>query len=139
MFRLLVTGSRDWSDAQVITRELEIVQAHEGEQVVLVSGHCPNGADKIAEDVAVKFGWMIERHPADWKTHGKRAGFVRNAEMVEQGADYCLAFVKDNSAGASNTVVKARIAKIPTKVLTSTTPVKTVPAWVLAETQKGGE
>ena len=139
MFRLLVTGSRDWSDVQVITRELEIVQAHEGEQVVLVSGHCPSGADKIAEEVAVKFGWMIERHPADWKTHGKRAGFVRNAEMVEKGADYCLAFVKDNSAGASNTVVKARIAKIPTKVLATTTPVKTVPAWVLAETQKGCE
>ena len=138
MFRLLVTGSRDWSDVQVITRELEIVQAHEGEQVVLVSGNC-RGADLIAEEVAVKFGWMIERHPADWKTHGKRAGFVRNAEMVEKGADYCLAFVKDNSAGASNTVVKARIAKIPTKVLATTTPVKTVPAWVLAETQKGGE
>jgi hypothetical protein len=138
MFRLLVTGSRDWSDARVITRELEIVQAHEGEQVVLVSGNC-RGADLIAEEVAVKFGWMIERHPADWKTHGKRAGFVRNAEMVEKGADYCLAFVKDNSAGASNTVVKARIAKIPTKVLATTTPVKTVPAWVLAETQKGGE
>lgn len=134
MFRLLVTGSRDWSDAQVITRELEIVQAHEGEQVVLVSGNC-RGADLIAEEVAVKFGWMIERHPADWKTHGKRAGFVRNAEMVELGADYCVAFVKDNSAGASNTVVKARIAKIPTKVIAVTTPVKTVPNWVLEQTK----
>jgi hypothetical protein len=135
MFRLLITGSRDWSDAQVIATELEIVQAHEGEQVVLVSGSCPTGADKIAEDIAVKFGWMIERHPADWKTHGKRAGFIRNGEMVEQGADYCVAFVKDSSPGASNTVVKARIAKIPTKVVAYTTPVKTVPAWVLEQTK----
>jgi predicted Rossmann fold nucleotide-binding protein DprA/Smf involved in DNA uptake len=70
MFRLLVTGSRDWSDAQVITRELEIVQAHEGEQVVLVSGNC-RGADMIAEEVAVKFGWMIERHPCSANWHAK--------------------------------------------------------------------
>jgi len=134
MFRLLVTGSRDWSNVDAVVRELEVVQAHEGEQVVLVSGNC-RGADLIAEDVAVKFGWIIERHPADWKTHGKRAGFVRNGEMVELGADYCLAFVKDNSAGASNTVVKARIAKIPTKVIATTTPVKTVPDWVLEQTK----
>jgi hypothetical protein len=134
MFRLLVTGSRDWSDVDAVVRELEVVQAHEGEQVVLVSGNC-RGADLIAEDIAVKFGWMIERHPADWKTHGKRAGFIRNGEMVELGADYCVAFVKDNSAGASNTVVKARIAKIPTKVIATTTPVKTVPNWVLEQTK----
>lgn len=135
MFRLLVTGSRDWSDAQAIVRELEVVNAHEGEQVVLISGNCATGADKIAEDVAVKFGWMIERHPADWKTHGKRAGFIRNGEMVDEGADYCVAFVKDSSPGASNTVVKARIAKIPTKVVAYTTPVKTVPEWVLEQTK----
>ena len=58
MFRLLVTGSRDWSDAQAIVRELEVVNAHEGEQVVLISGNCPTGADKIAEDVAV-FSQML--------------------------------------------------------------------------------
>jgi hypothetical protein len=137
MFRVLVTGSRKWSDADAIVRELEIVHAHEGERVVLVSGNC-DGADKMAEEVAIKYGWMIERHPADWKTHGKRAGFVRNAEMVKLGADYCLAFIQDESAGATNTVVKARIAEIPTKVVSRVTPVKTVPAWVLDET-KGGE
>jgi hypothetical protein len=138
MFRVLVTGSRKWSDADAIVRELEIVHAHEGERVVLVSGNC-DGADKMAEEVAIKYGWMIERHPADWKTHGKRAGFVRNAEMVKLGADYCLAFIQDESAGATNTVVKARIAEIPTKVVARVTPVKTVPAWVLDETKKGGE
>ena len=138
MFRVLVTGSRKWSDADAIVRELEIVQAHEGERVVLVSGNC-EGADKMAEEVAIKYGWLIERHPADWKTHGKRAGFVRNAEMVKLGADYCLAFIQDESAGATNTVVKARIAEIPTKVVARVTPVKTVPAWVLDETKKGGE
>jgi hypothetical protein len=134
MFRVLVTGSRTWSDVDAIVRELEVVQAHEGEQVVLVSGNC-HGADVMAEEVAVKFGWMIERHPADWKTHGKRAGFIRNGEMVELGADYCLAFIQDESAGATNTVVKARIAKIPTKVVARTTPVKTVPNWVLEQTK----
>jgi len=132
MFRVLVTGSRDWSDAQVVELLMQDIKRNAGEDVVLVSGNCPSGADKIAEDIAIKFGWTLELHPAQWKEHGKRAGFVRNAEMVELGADICLAFIKDESAGATNTVTKARIAKIPTVIKKEVSPVKTTPDWVLA-------
>src|SRR6478735_8400255 len=99
--RVLVTGSRDWEDEDVIREMLQSVDTNPW-NMVLVSGNCPTGADKIAERIAEEeLGWMIERHPADWAKYGKRAGFVRNAHMVSLGADVCLAFIKNESKGAT--------------------------------------
>lgn len=103
MFRLLITGSRSWNDVAVIESELRNVYRMYGSDVVLVSGACPTGADAQCERVAKIAGWLIETHPADWNKDGKRAGFVRNAKMVWLGADMCLAFIKDESAGAAHT------------------------------------
>jgi hypothetical protein len=121
MFRVLVTGSRDWEDVAAVRAEFDVIAQHEGKEVVLVSGNCPNGADKIAEDLASEYGWALELHPADWQTHGKSAGFKRNTAMVETGVQYCLAFIKNESAGASHTAKKAREAKVPTKVVAVST------------------
>ena len=76
--------------------------------VTVVHGACPKGADAIARDWVrhqlVNGGGALvraERHPADWQQHGRAAGFRRNAE-VALGADLCVAFVRDNSRGATN-------------------------------------
>lgn len=87
---------------------------------VLVSGHCKEGADKMAEEIwagwlgfsvsAAIFGGYIEIHPTDWKapcreTCGRNhriprnsssycpaAGDYRNLDMIALGARKCLAF-----------------------------------------------
>jgi hypothetical protein len=115
--RILITGSRDWEDVGAV--EQAMVKAALGvqyEQVTLVSGNCPTGADRIAEDVAMNLGMSVERHPARWDVLGKRAGFVRNVEMVSTGADVCLAFCRNNSRGTRMTIELARKAGIPTYV-----------------------
>ena len=107
-YRVLVTGSRTWDDKDFIWNMLDVLLA-ELRHVIIVHGACPKGADAIAQ------GWVrhhlinrrnsqvrAERHPADWQQHGRAAGFRRNAEMVRLGADLCLAFVRDNSRGATN-------------------------------------
>ena len=132
MFRLLITGSRDWSDVAVIEREFEVVAEHEGANVVLVSGGA-KGADTLCEQVAEKYGWVVERHLPDWSV-GKRAGFDRNRVMVEAGAHFCLAFILDDSAGASQCSRIAKEAKIPTKRIKATSP----NLWVV-DYLKGGE
>ena len=129
MFRLLITGSRSWSDVDAIKREFDVVAQHEGTDVTLVSGTA-GGADSMCEYVAKLLGWTVERHPADWSRDGRKAGFVRNRKMVELGADFCLAFIKDDSAGASMTARIAREAKIPTKVVK-------VASWVTEYVKEG--
>jgi len=115
MFRLLITGSRTWVDEKAIEKQFQLVYARYGHQVTLVSGACKNGADAICEAIAKYLYWEVETHPADWNAYGKSAGFKRNAQMVELGADACLAFIKDNSRGASHTAGLAEAAGIPTK------------------------
>ena len=111
MKRILITGSRTWTDVQFIK---ELFAWHPPKEVTLVSGNCPLGADAICEQIAKEFGWMLELHPADWKKHGKSAGFKRNKEMVDLGADKCYAFIKDGSKGATHTANLAEKAGIQT-------------------------
>lgn len=92
---------------------------------VIVHGQCPTGADKMADDWAQARGVEVERHPADWQKHHAGAGFIRNAKMVELGANICIAFVRvctrpkcarpgpHGSHGATDAAAKARRAGIP--------------------------
>lgn len=113
----MVTGSRDWKDVGLIHRELynawkDLV--YEDEDVLLVHG-CARGADSIAAETWLCQGFPVEEHPADWVQHGKRAGFVRNTEMVSLGADLCLAFIRNGSAGATMFAALAQGAGIPVR------------------------
>jgi hypothetical protein len=116
ILRILITGSRDWTDVRRIHFALEDfwVRANTPKGIILVSGACPTGADKIAEDYVGNRWGDLERHPADWTTHGKRAGFIRNSEMIKLGADICLAFIKNESKGATHTANLAEKAGILT-------------------------
>jgi hypothetical protein len=121
--RLLVTGSRDWEGVyatQRIHTFLNLVLALSdafGQKLTVVHGACPTGADQIIDAWALRredAGVTVERYPANWRLHGKRAGPRRNEAMVDLGADMCIGFLKDNSSGTRNTLALARNKGIPT-------------------------
>lgn len=122
-YRVLVTGSRDWRQHELVCLALDATfceATNASRLMTLVHGGCPNGADDQAADWA---NYMISRdlpvkvepHPANWQINGKRAGFIRNAHMVNLGADICLAFIRNCSRGASHTARLAEQAGIPVR------------------------
>lgn len=120
--RILVTGSRTWEDPSVIHDALleAAEDSTDSDPIVLVHGTA-DGADMMAEGIALGFGWQVERHPADWSQHGRRAGYVRNAEMVATNPDVCLAFIRDHSRGASMCADLASKKGIPLRIWTELT------------------
>lgn len=111
--RILITGSRTWADTTIIRRALASVWAP---STVLVSGACPKGADALCEACWTHWQGRVERHRANWDRDGRRAGFMRNAAMVAACADLCLAFIRDESRGASHTARLAQEAGITTRI-----------------------
>lgn len=114
-YRILVTGSRTWDDTEELRLALVRAATPHLPDVVLVHGGCPYGADTMAAQWAADMGIRLEDHPADWETFGKRAGFRRNAAMVELGADVCLAFIRDGSRSATHCADLAEQAGIPVR------------------------
>jgi hypothetical protein len=114
VYRVLVTGSRTWTDTTAITQALDDLHARHGHALTVVHGACPRGADAIADTWAARHQVPVQTFPADWST-GRAAGPARNAVMVATGPDECLAFIDDGSRGASDTAVRAEAAGIPTR------------------------
>lgn len=116
--RILVTGSRDWTDKVAVAQAIREAWLVAGRPygVVVVHGGA-RGADYIAGVYAKRLGFSVEPHPLDddaWNKHGKRAGYIRNKEMVDAGADVCLAFIRNESKGATMCAKLAEEAGIPT-------------------------
>lgn len=114
--RILVTGSRDWDDWRTLEMALEgAVRGISYHKVTIVHGDCPTGADYGADSWATQREIEVERHPADWDKHGRKAGPLRNIEMVDSGADICLAFIKNHSKGATHCANYAELKGIPVR------------------------
>lgn len=115
--RILITGSRTWSDRDFIFTEIHnaLTELNAWDDFVIVHGSCPSGADRHASEIAQSEFWDEEPHPAMWEELGRAAGFIRNIEMVKAGADICLAFIRAGSRGASHCAEQAELAGIKTR------------------------
>jgi hypothetical protein len=114
MTRLLITGSRDWTDYEFIRERLVALSANHDYKLTIVEGGA-RGADWHAMCVATRYGWPVEEFPADW-SKGRAAGIIRNQQMVDTMPDYCYAFIRNNSKGATHCANAAKKAGIPTVI-----------------------
>lgn len=142
MLRLLICGGRDFGKrpskfGAMTTAEYAVVAARRkferdffnikvneflecndkhmlGRDCEIVSG-LADGADTLAVDYAICNFKGLKEFAADWQTHKKAAGFIRNTEMK----DYLLRFderhviAMPGGNGTAHMVKIARIAGIP--------------------------
>lgn len=93
MHRLLITGSRNWTNLTILTRTLDLLTQGK-EDVVIVHG-AAKGADLMAARWAEANHLRVEAHPVtkdEWDTNPRSAGILRNVRMVNLGAECCAAF-----------------------------------------------
>jgi hypothetical protein len=124
--RVLVCGGRDYSDRNRVYFWLDKLfaplygtgdepykngSAMPRPDLVIIHGGA-RGADSIAGDWAA-INWVkFEEYKAEWNTHGKAAGCIRNQKMLDDGKpDMVLAF--PGGRGTAHMVALARAAKIP--------------------------
>ena len=113
--RVIIAGSRDFSDYELLKKSaIEIITKKTmlPDLTRIISGGA-RGADTLGERFANEMGLEISRFIPDWDGLGKRAGYVRNAEMakfaVEDDNDGVLiAFWDGKSRGTKHMIDLAK-------------------------------
>lgn len=95
--KLIIAGSRTLQPSySFIMNCIQMFSITEIDEVV--SGTA-RGVDQEGEHWASHAGVKVRRFPADWETHGKSAGYLRNAEMAKY-ADALLLIWDGESSGS---------------------------------------
>lgn len=116
--RVLVCGSRHWTARSVIVTWLSKLP----KKTTIIHGGC-RGADAIAGEVAAELGFSVAVFPADWKTHGKAAGPIRNEQMIVEACPqrviaFTEALIRDQRpTGTSDCVMRALSHGIPVTIV----------------------
>lgn len=120
--RVLICGSRTWEDEWIVHRLLDgIADYHRPDFEVIEGG--AKGADSCAATWVAGHGSEYpprhRRFPADWATHGRAAGPIRNQQMLNEGKpNLVVAFRDGASKGTADMVRRAKQAGIRTYVVT---------------------
>jgi hypothetical protein len=109
---LAVIGGRDFADYARLCRVLDSARSPIKE---IVSGRA-DGADSLGARYALERGiWVRELVPL-WKMLGKRAGMLRNSDIIES-ADAVVAFWDGRSKGTADSIRKAGLRGLPVHVV----------------------
>lgn len=109
MTAVIVCGGRDFKDKDFVFKVLDEVHKEVGISVVIHGG--ATGADYIAHRWARSRKINEIEMPADWETHGRAAGPMRNSLMLATHTpDMVVAFEGGN--GTKDMVTKAKKAGV---------------------------
>lgn len=115
---VLVCGGRDYNDTHYFLAVMN--RLHEKRVVTTVIQGGARGADCMAVAWALFNEIPVIECKADWKKHGKKAGPIRNAEMLKHDPDLVIAF--PGGRGTSDMLKQAQKAGIEAYALKGREP-----------------
>ena len=89
---VVITGSRDFNNYEYIKEKLKMYNISK-----IISGGA-RGADKLAEVYSYENNIPIEIYKAQWNKFGKKAGMIRNVEMLKK-CQFAIFFWDGKSSG----------------------------------------
>ena len=110
-WRYAISGSRTCFEVDTIKDVLLTIP--KGSTIVHGAAQ---GADTIAGELAMDMGFEVEEWPAKWKQLGRKAGPIRNKEMIET-CDKLIAFWNGRSTGTAHAISVAKKAGIEYEVI----------------------
>jgi hypothetical protein len=99
--KILIAGSRSITDYEVVKEG--ILRA--GFMITEVVSGGAHGVDKLGERWAQEHALPVKQFLPDWNTYGKRAGPIRNSEMVKYCEGAVIIF-DGTSRGTQDTITK---------------------------------
>jgi hypothetical protein len=103
--KILVCGCRHWNDDVRVFTVLDRLHQKHG-RFTLIHG-AAKGADSLSERWARTKDVEIIAYPAKWSEHGSKAGPMRNAAMLHERPNLCVAFWDGISPGTGDMIRKA--------------------------------
>ena len=88
---IVAGGGRDlaWPLDQVRSALLQPIAAR---PVLQLLHGAARGADQLIASVADQLGWPVTAIAADWQRHGRRAGPIRNRQLLDRAQQLAAAF-----------------------------------------------
>lgn len=99
--RLAIVGSRTFNDYATLVFILNQLK-EEYYYTLIVSGGA-KGADTMGETYASTNKIPTKIFKADWNKYGKRAGFIRNVDIIDN-CDLCVCFWDGESHGTKHDI-----------------------------------
>lgn len=110
--RLAIIGSRDFDNYSLLHR---IVNNLSFEIDEIVSGGA-KGEDSLGEKYAKENNIKTNIFYPDWDTYGKKAGFIRNKDIIDN-SDFVLAFWDKRSPGTKDSLLYAKKMNKPIRIV----------------------
>ena len=110
--KIAIIGSRNFNNYKLL---IETLIPYKTKISLVVSG-AAKGADSLGEKWAIENNIPTLIFPADWDKHGKRAGFIRNEDIIKN-CDGVIAFWDGESKGTAHSLSLAEKFKKPIKLV----------------------